>query len=184
VVVAVHLHRLEDRHVIRLWHRHQGGRFVFSEHLRRASLDRAMNSQPGRDGAPRHRPGLPVGQVDELVAGEGRVVPLSPEPLRAYHQMGVWRFDVFREPRDGDMWIYRRDERIRLPYAQIIRHSSDGIPYLSPGIVLRFKAKSDVDTDRVDFEGTVPLLTADERRWLNDALGIVHPHHAWRERLR
>jgi hypothetical protein len=116
---------------------------------------------------------------------------VSPEPLRAYHQTwacervaGVWRFDVFREPHDGDVWIYRRDERIRLPYAQIIRHSPDGIPYLSPGIVLLFKAKSDLDKDRLDFEGTVPLLTADERRWLDDALGIVHPHHGWRDQLR
>jgi hypothetical protein len=41
-----------------------------------------------------------------------------------------------------------------------------------------------LDKDRLDFEGTVPLLTADERRWLDDALGIVHPHHGWRDQLR
>jgi hypothetical protein len=30
------------------------------------------------------------------------------------------------------VWICRRDETIRLPYAEIIRHTADGIPYLTP----------------------------------------------------
>src|SRR6266480_887956 len=57
-------------------------------------------------------------------AGEGVLVPTTPEALAGdSHQTwawdpaaGRWRFDVFREPHDGDVWICRRDEqRIRRP---------------------------------------------------------------------
>ncbi|MGH3130634.1 MAG: hypothetical protein ACRDNX_07440 [Gaiellaceae bacterium] len=49
---------------------------------------------------------------------------------------GLWRLDVFREPSDGDTWICRRDERIRLPYGEVIERTEDGIPYARPEIVL------------------------------------------------
>ncbi|MEV0391842.1 nucleotidyltransferase domain-containing protein [Polymorphospora rubra] len=128
---------------------------------------------------------------DFYVAGGGTVVPLSMDALPTHHQTwawqrsaGVWRFDVFREPYDGATWICRRNRQIRRPYAEIIRYSADGIPYLCPEVVLLFKAKSDRDKDRIDFEGTVPLLSSDERRWLKDALDVVHPQHPWLARLR
>ena len=54
---------------------------------------------------------------------------------------GNYLLDVFREPHDGDTWICRRDETIRLPYRDIIHHTQDGIPYLAPELVLLFKAK-------------------------------------------
>ena len=71
---------------------------------------------------------------------------------------GKWRFDVFREPHDGDTWIYRRDERIRLPYSRVIAHDPAGIPYLVPELVLLFKAKSDRTKDRADVAAVRPLL--------------------------
>lgn len=130
-------------------------------------------------------------ECDFYVAGGGRQVPLSPEALRAHHQTWawdqsaeVWRFDVFREPHDGEMWICRRDRRIRRPYADIIRHSPDGVPYLSPELVLLFKAKANRDKDRADFAGTLPLLSNEERRWLDEALALAHPQHPWRAQLR
>ena len=144
---------------------------------------------------------VPAGRFAEVVAyfpdcdfhvvGDGRAVPLSAEALRAHYQTwawqreaAVWRFDVFREPHDDDTWICRRDPRIRRPYADLIRRSADGVPYLSPEVVLLFKAKAVRDKDRVDFDGTVALLSPEQRRWLDDALGLVHPEHQWRSRLR
>src|SRR3954451_12132155 len=61
--------------------------------------------------------------------GEGVLAPMSPGTLAGEsHQTwgferaaGKWRFDVFREPHDEGTWICRRDESIRLPYADIIR---------------------------------------------------------------
>jgi hypothetical protein len=92
--------------------------------------------------------------------------------------------DIFREPHDGLTWICRRDETIRLPYAQIIRHTTDGIPYLAPELVLLFKAKGDRAKDAEDFVATVPLLTADQRANLAEYLNQVHPGHRWLAELR
>jgi hypothetical protein len=96
----------------------------------------------------------------------------------------VWRLDVFREPHDGDTWICRRDERIRRPYAEVIRHTPAGVPYLTPEIVLLFKAKTTRDKDQYDFDGALPLLDAGQRDWLDDALAAIHPEHRWRSALR
>ena len=56
-------------------------------------------------------PGLvwPFAQAPNALAGHHQTWVREPES-------GRWRLDVFREPSDGDVWIYRRDERIRLPY--------------------------------------------------------------------
>jgi len=127
-------------------------------------------------------------------AGEGVLVPLTASALAddSQHQTwawdpaaGRWRFDVFREPHDGDVWICRRDEqRIRRPYPEIIRHTADGIPYLAIEAVLLFKAKHARAKDEADFTGVLPLLSQAERGWLDATLGLIHPDHPWRARLR
>jgi len=121
------------------------------------------------------------------VAGDGQLAPLSDEAMRKYHQTwareraaGVWRLDVFREPHEGDTWIYRRDARIRRPYAQIVEHDLQGVPYLAPEVALLFKAKTARDKDLADLQGVLPLLGPDRLTWLRDALDLVHPGHAWR----
>jgi hypothetical protein len=123
---------------------------------------------------------------DFYVPHEGELLPATAEALISDFQTwaleratGTWRLDVFREPHDGDTWICRRDTRLRRPYAEIIRRSPDGIPYLTPEIVLLFKAKNVRDKDQADFDGTLPLLDAAQRQWLGDALAIVHPDHPW-----
>lgn len=131
-----------------------------------------------------------AGHFPELaffVAGDGKVVPALPAALAEHFQTWAldpaadrWRFDVFREPHDGDVWISRRDERLRRPYAEIVRRTPDGIPYLSPDVVLLFKAKHQRDRDEADFAVLTPRLTAAERSWLDAALDLVHPGHPWR----
>jgi hypothetical protein len=123
----------------------------------------------------------------------GKLAPLTPALLAGdSHQTWAWdpaaqkwRFDVFRDPHDGDVWICRRDEeRIRRPYGEIIRRTADGIPFLAIEVALLFKAKHQRAKDEADFEGALPLLSPAERGWLDDALGLVHPEHPWRARLR
>jgi hypothetical protein len=120
----------------------------------------------------------------------GTVTPATPDSLRASHQTwaletaaGVWRFDVFREPYDADGWVYRRDRRVRRPYAELIRTTADGVPYLAPEVVLLFKAKAPRDKDEADFRAVLPALGADGRRWLDGALGLTDPAHPWRTAL-
>ncbi|MFJ9109195.1 nucleotidyltransferase domain-containing protein [Streptomyces sp. NPDC102283] len=120
-------------------------------------------------------------------AGSGRIwEDARPETLAAVHQTwlrdpatGNYLLDVFREPHDGDTWICRRDERIRLPYSEIIHHTQDGIPYLAPELVLLFKAKHVRPKDQRDFDATVPHLTRTQRTTLAELLARVHPGHAW-----
>ena len=93
---------------------------------------------------------------------------------------GLWRVDVFREPSDDDTWIFRRDERIRLPFEQAIERTAEGIPYGRPEIILLYKAKhSHQEKDQGDFAAVLPELGPERRRWLAEALELVHPGHAW-----
>jgi uncharacterized protein CbrC (UPF0167 family) len=110
----------------------------------------------------------------------------TPDVLAAVHQTwlrdpatGNYLVDVFREPHDGDTWICRRDETIRLPYRDIIHRTADGIPYLAPELVLLFKAKHARPKDQADFEGTVPHMTPAQRETLARLLALVHPGHTW-----
>ena len=50
-------------------------------------------------------------------------------------------------------------------------------------IVLLFKAKHAQEKDDADFAAVLPRLEPERRRWLADALELVHPGHRWLERL-
>jgi hypothetical protein len=93
----------------------------------------------------------------------------------------VYRLDIFREPHDGDIWICRRDNTIRLPYTEIIHRTDAGIPYLAPEIVLLFKAKGNRPKDRADLAGALPSLDTSRRTWLREALIRLSPGHPWLE---
>ncbi|MEV6304260.1 hypothetical protein AB0M02_32975 [Actinoplanes sp. NPDC051861] len=141
--------------------------------------------------------GVPAGRFAEIrsrfpglvfdAVGDGRIrEAASAEDLAETHQTwlrdpatGDYLLDVFREPHDGPTWICRRDPSLRLPYASIIHHTPDGIPYLIPELVLLFKAKATRPKDQADFEGVLPLLSAAQRSALAGWLTRVHPAHAW-----
>ncbi|MCZ4509561.1 hypothetical protein O3Q52_15420 [Streptomyces sp. ActVer] len=123
--------------------------------------------------------------------GSGRVWSgAGAEALAATHQTwlrdpasGQFLFDVFREPHEGETWLFRRDERLRLPYDAIIERTADGVPYLMPELVLLFKAKATRPKDQADFAGVLPLLGRARRDVLNEWLTLVHPGHPWLEEL-
>ena len=148
---------------------------------------------------------IPNSRIDELmpaldgleacvITGPNEATPLAAarDQLAGTHQTwirepatGLWRFDVFREPSDGDTWICRRDPAIRMPYARIIERTDDGIPYGRPEVVLLYKAEhAQRERDQRDFAEIVPLLEVERRRWLAEALEIVHPGHPWLAALR
>lgn len=146
-------------------------------------------------------PATRFGEVDDALAdidffalGDGlaRSVEHEPEALDAEgsHQTwgldrdtGRWRVDVFREPSDGDVWICRRDERIRLPYDEQIEWTSDGIPYARPELTLLFKAKHAREKDDADLAAVLAVLSADRRRYLAELVDLVHPGHRWLDDL-
>ncbi|MEV5574498.1 amino acid transporter [Spirillospora sp. NPDC052269] len=95
-----------------------------------------------------------------------------------------WSVQLMFDEADGGEWISRRDARVRRPMARLGRVTSAGVPYLCPEVQLFYKAKDVRTKDEVDFERALPLLDADQRGWLADALELTMPGHAWLSRLR
>ena len=129
----------------------------------------------------------------DLYMASGGLRPLPPdqEMPEDRHQVWVcepavpaWRLDIFCEPSDADTWVFRRDERIREPYARMVLRTADGVPYLRPEAVLLFKARHARDKDEADLALALPRLDADALAWLAGALELVHPDHPWLARVR
>jgi len=120
------------------------------------------------------------------VVGSGRRWPLEDSAFNTHFQTwvrdnesGVYHLDVFRDPHDGDEWVCRRDPTIRLPYDQVIRFTDGAVPYMSPEIVLLFKAKATRIKDQKDFDDVLPLLDQRQVKWLGENLELLHPGHPW-----
>lgn len=127
-----------------------------------------------------------------FVIGDGLAWPLehAGEAFTTEHQTwvrepatGRWRVDVFREPAEGDTWVCRRDARIRLPYERLIAWTPEDIPYVRPEVALLFKAKATRPKDDGDFAAVLPRLEPESRRWLREALEMIHPGHHWLDEL-
>jgi hypothetical protein len=112
---------------------------------------------------------------------EGMYVELPRAGLWARSDpQGPWQLQFLLAERDGDMWWYRRDPRIRLPVEEIGLRSANGIPYLRPELALLFKSKEPRERDQADFEAVLPLLDGPARRRL---LAWLPREHAWRNRI-
>jgi Aminoglycoside-2''-adenylyltransferase len=76
----------------------------------------------------------------------------------------------------GAFWVYRQGPRIFWrPLAGITRYWH-GIPVLAPEVVLLIKARPGTDgtavtdNDQRDFGAVLPMLSAEQRSWLKDAI--------------
>lgn len=96
----------------------------------------------------------------------------------------AWIMQVLLGESDGVDWLFRRDPRVRIPISQLGRRTRDGIPYLTPGVQLLFKAKNTRPKDRADFKAVLPNLDQAERTWLISALAMTDPRHPWLAELR
>lgn len=123
--------------------------------------------------------------------GDGEVRALAPgePPPPEKHQTWVldevvqlWRVDVMQEPGDRETWVFRRDQRIAAPRAQMIA-LNDGVPYLRPEGSLLYKAKAQRPKDEADFAACAPHLGASSRAWLREAIARLYPGHAWASAL-
>lgn len=88
--------------------------------------------------------------------------------------------------KEGDEWVFRRTPQVRGAIQGLIRHTEDGIPYLSPEVQLLFKARSEIlEKDTLDFRAVLHYLGASQIRWLRSALEITFPTgHEWIDILR
>jgi hypothetical protein len=93
---------------------------------------------------------------------------------------GTWQLQFILAQHDGDDWLYRHDESIRLPLSEAILHDPDGVPYARPEIVLLSKSRLVREHDERDLEAALPLLDGVSRARL---LAWLPANHAWRARL-
>ncbi len=96
-----------------------------------------------------------------------------------YADNGGERLEFLLNEAAGDTWLFRRNKAISAPIERITRQSATGIPFLSPEVVLLYKAKSPRAHDRADFKSTLPKLEPIAKSWLVSALQICHPSHEW-----
>jgi hypothetical protein len=89
---------------------------------------------------------------------------------------------MLAESNDSE-WIFRRNQKVRMPISRMGFYPLWGVPFLAPEIVLLFKAKHLEVRDRIDFDNASPILSADARRWLREAIEQTHPGHEWLNRL-
>lgn len=80
-------------------------------------------------------------------------------------------------------WRSRRNLEVTMPRTTMSRRTEDGISYLTPEIVLLYKAGHMRQWDEADFEAVLPSLYLGERHWLYHALAAEQPGHRWMERL-
>jgi hypothetical protein len=132
------------------------------------------------------------GLAFHVVVAQGEISPIDEvrDRLADTHQTwgldleaNAWRIDVFREPSRDGRWVARRDERISLPYDELVERTADGVPYARPEVTLLFKAKAAREKDEADLEACLPRLEPSRRRLLAGWLELVHPRHPWIERL-
>ena len=95
-----------------------------------------------------------------------------------------WRVDCILNPKRDGRWVSRRDDTLEAPLEEGTWVSDDGIRYLNPEVALLFKARQERRKDEIDLANAWPLLAADQRTWLRDAVHRTYgPDHAWTERL-
>jgi hypothetical protein len=130
-------------------------------------------------------------RLDLWAADQGSLRPLIPEDA-ADDQLPAscenvwarpsgrdpWEYDIILMDAAASTWTFKRDRRISRPLDEIV-WSRDGIRYLRPEVQLLHKANGLRAKDQVDFDATVPLLDAQDRRWLREAMILAHPDHPW-----
>jgi len=123
---------------------------------------------------------------EEVVAGERRAWREGEDLDLPVHETYAHRsggdpleIEILLNEASEGLWRYRRDTRVSKPLAEIGLPGVDGIPVLSPDIVLLYKAKAPGPTAEQDFRSARDALRPARRRWLREALEVAHPGHPW-----
>jgi hypothetical protein len=87
-----------------------------------------------------------------------------------------WVIDLTIGGGNPEQWIYRRDPNIGRNWNDAVLFTSDDVPYLAPDLQLLFKSKDPRPKDDLDARIVVPLLNAEQHRFLRENLD---PGHSW-----
>lgn len=112
-----------------------------------------------RDPGPKGGPGRPIAPDRLVLHGEGLPLPAQVIPASAV----------------GAIWVYKKGSHVFTRQLADITRYRQGIPFIAPEIVLLVKARPGLgrpgtDNDQHDFEAALPVLSAEQRSWLKDAI--------------
>jgi GrpB-like predicted nucleotidyltransferase (UPF0157 family) len=145
---------------------------VFLKHLRNSGWDVQVVYEAGKYRA---------WQEDEFLD-----LPISQVHARR-NDMTFELLDILFMESDEANWKYRREPKVTMPKAQVMEKARD-LFILNPAITLLFKSrtadKEPRGKDQKDFEGVLPNLTQEQKRWLENAFEIWLPGHPWRKKLK
>ena len=88
-------------------------------------------------------------------------------------------FEILLNESNYQNWLFRRNLNILRPISKVGKVGYYGIPYLSPEIVLLYKAKEFNNLDFNDFVRSLDFLTNEELIWLNASIKECYPSHPW-----
>lgn len=116
-------------------------------------------------------------------------VPVEPPAFQLQARSSAGEFDLFAETVEtvdvvGEVWRFRRDDRIWRLARDVTELSASGIPIVRPEVQLLYMAKSTEPKNQHDFEVARPRLGRDRGSWLAAALAVTLPGHRWIEQLR
>lgn len=115
---------------------------------------------------------------------EGEWLELPIHEIHAWHPTGdpptlPSTLEILLNEADGDRWRFRRNLAISRPLQEISLSSKQGIPILSPEIVLLYKAMGPRPFDEADFSNVLDRLDAECHSWLRRAIDVCYPGHPW-----
>lgn len=90
----------------------------------------------------------------------------------------AWVLRVNVEDGTNDVWMYRRDPRLQLPWDRAV-FDVDGIPTGAPEVQLVWKTLRPRPEDDVDKDAALPHLSPEARAWWERAILTTHPHSTW-----
>jgi len=94
-----------------------------------------------------------------------------------------WAFDLPLTPDRAGLWTNKRLPDHVAPVEDVTWVAGDGIRYLNPEIVLLYKARLARLKDARDLDRAWPLLDERSRSWLRRKVALLHPDHAWLDRM-
>lgn len=90
------------------------------------------------------------------------------------------RIEILFNEKKENLFVFRRDERITLPFNKAILRTKNNISYLAPEIILLYKSKYIQEKDEVDFKNIIPFLSIESTAWLRSSLLTIYEgKHPW-----
>ena len=109
------------------------------------------------------------------------VLGLPVNELHSSNSEGMELELLLNETDNDGFWVFRRNNSVRQHFLHLKQMNELGIPFLTPEIVLLYKATSPMvgKKDTVDFLNAKEKLHTYQKEWLRRSIELCRPGHEW-----